>query len=86
MLRRGLCDLPHRLDKAFLGVVAAEFAGGLLEALGLLLWTAFVVFGLMERSSYIAYFDESGDHGLDNIDASYPVFVLCGCVFKTDDA
>ncbi len=35
----------------------------------------------MPQSSYIAYFDESGDHGLVNIDANFPVFVLCGCVF-----
>lgn len=35
----------------------------------------------MAQSSYIAYFDESGDHGLLNIDPDFPVFVLCGCVF-----
>jgi hypothetical protein len=36
----------------------------------------------MATSEFIAYFDESGDHGLDNIDLDYPVFVLCGCVFR----
>ncbi len=35
----------------------------------------------MPQSSYIAYFDESGDHGLVKIDPTFPVFVLCGCVF-----
>jgi len=39
----------------------------------------------MARSSYVAYFDESGDHGLQKIDADFPVFVLCACVFKTRD-
>jgi hypothetical protein len=39
----------------------------------------------MSRSSYIAYFDESGDHGLETIDLTFPMFVLCGCVFKIED-
>ena len=39
----------------------------------------------MAWSPYIAYFDESGDHGLGNIDQDFPVFVLCGCLFKIDD-
>lgn len=38
----------------------------------------------MPPSNYVAYFDESGDHGLNNIDAAFPVFVLCGCVFRID--
>jgi hypothetical protein len=37
------------------------------------------------QSEYIAYFDESGDHGMEKIDAEFPVFVLCGCVFKVSD-
>ncbi len=32
-------------------------------------------------SKYIVYVDESGDHGLQNIDANYPYFVLAFCVF-----
>lgn len=32
-------------------------------------------------SNYIVYVDESGDHGLQNIDDNYPVFVLAFCVF-----
>jgi hypothetical protein len=39
----------------------------------------------MIQSEYIAYFDESGDHGMEKIDAEFPVFVLCGCVFKISD-
>lgn len=34
---------------------------------------------------YIAYFDESGDHGLTAIDPAFPAFVLCGCVYGIDD-
>lgn len=36
-------------------------------------------------SRYIAYFDESGDHGLRRIDPTFPVFVLCGTVFRISD-
>lgn len=32
-------------------------------------------------SNYIVYVDESGDHGMQTIDANYPVFVLAFCVF-----
>lgn len=32
-------------------------------------------------SDYIVYVDESGDHGMQTIDANYPVFVLAFCVF-----
>lgn len=32
-------------------------------------------------SNHIVYVDESGDHGLDNVDSNYPVFVLSFCVF-----
>lgn len=32
-------------------------------------------------SDYIVYVDESGDHGLESLDANYPVFVLAFCVF-----
>lgn len=36
-------------------------------------------------SDYIIYVDESGDHGLKNIDINYPVFVLAFCIFKKQD-
>lgn len=32
-------------------------------------------------SNYIVYVDESGDHGMQTLDANYPVFVLAFCVF-----
>ena len=32
-------------------------------------------------SKYIVYVDESGDHSLQSIDDSYPIFVLAFCVF-----
>lgn len=35
-----------------------------------------------EFSDYLVFADESGDHGLDNIDAGYPVFVLAFCVIR----
>lgn len=34
---------------------------------------------------HIAYFDESGDHGLETIDPEFPAFVLCGCVYEIDE-
>lgn len=30
------------------------------------------------------FLDESGDHSLDKIDSSYPIFVLAGCIFDFD--
>lgn len=35
-------------------------------------------------SDYIVFVDESGDHGLDSIDPSYPVFVLTFCIFQKE--
>lgn len=32
----------------------------------------------------IMFMDESGDHSLDKIDNSYPMFVLAGCIFDLD--
>jgi len=32
-------------------------------------------------SNYIVYVDESGDHGMQNVDPNFPVFVLALCVF-----
>jgi Protein of unknown function (DUF3800) len=34
---------------------------------------------------HVAYFDESGDHGLETIDPGFPAFVLCGCVYQIDE-
>jgi|SRR5690625_27170 len=39
----------------------------------------------MDKSDYIIYVDESGDHGLDKIDRDYPVFVLSFCCFRIID-
>lgn len=38
-----------------------------------------------EHSEYIVFVDESGDHGLDAIDAGYPMFVLAFCIIKKSD-
>ncbi len=32
----------------------------------------------------IMFLDESGDHSLDKVDPSYPMFVLAGCIFDLD--
>ena len=32
----------------------------------------------------IMFLDESGDHSLDKIDKSYPMFVLAGCIFDQE--
>lgn len=32
-------------------------------------------------SNYVVYVDESGDHGMQTLDANYPVFVLAFCIF-----
>ncbi len=39
----------------------------------------------MMVNKHIAYFDESGDHGLETIDPEFPAFVLCGCVYEISD-
>jgi len=42
----------------------------------------------MEAKPYETYYlflDESGDHGLSNINAYFPVFLLCGVLFEADD-
>lgn len=38
----------------------------------------------MDFSDYLVFVDESGDHSLDSIDPSYPMFVLSFCVFRKD--
>ena len=40
---------------------------------------------MTEKGDYIVYVDESGDHGLKNIDNNYPIFVLTFCCFKISD-
>jgi hypothetical protein len=37
-------------------------------------------------SDYLVFVDESGDHGLDVIDAGYPVFVLAFCIVRKEDS
>ncbi|MEZ0232507.1 MAG: DUF3800 domain-containing protein [Methylophilaceae bacterium] len=32
-------------------------------------------------SNYVVYVDESGDHGMQNLDENYPMFVLAFCIF-----
>ncbi len=39
----------------------------------------------MKFSDYIIFVDESGDHGLNKINANYPLFVLAFCIFKKED-
>ncbi len=40
---------------------------------------------MTEFSEYIVYVDESGDHGLVNIDPQFPVFALSFCLLKKED-
>ncbi len=35
--------------------------------------------------NYYLFLDESGDHGLKNIDPNFPVFVLCGVIISDTD-
>lgn len=39
----------------------------------------------MTFSDYVVFVDESGDHGLVNVDPTYPMFVLALCVFRKQD-
>jgi hypothetical protein len=34
---------------------------------------------------YYLFIDESGDHGLVNLDASFPVFLLCGLLTSEEN-
>jgi hypothetical protein len=36
-------------------------------------------------SDHVVYVDESGDHGLDNMEVTYPMFVLAFCIFRKDE-
>jgi hypothetical protein len=40
---------------------------------------------MAEFSEYIVFVDETGDHGLDKIDASFPMFGLTFCIMRKDD-
>lgn len=37
------------------------------------------------ENRYVVFVDESGDHGIEHIDPSYPVFVLLFCIVRTRD-
>lgn len=39
----------------------------------------------MKRSPFIAYIDETGDHGLESINPTMPVFTLCAALYNIDD-
>jgi hypothetical protein len=39
----------------------------------------------MDSSDHLVFVDESGDHGLENIDPQYPVFVLAFCVIAKQE-
>jgi hypothetical protein len=34
---------------------------------------------------YYFFLDETGDHGLSYIDKNFPLFLLCGCLFRKDN-
>lgn len=34
---------------------------------------------------YHFFLDETGDHGLSYVDENFPLFLLCGCLFRTDE-
>jgi hypothetical protein len=43
---------------------------------------------LKREENYLKYqffLDETGDHGLSYIDSNFPIFLLCGCLFKESD-
>ena len=35
--------------------------------------------------TYHLFIDESGDHGLHNVDPNFPVFLLCGILYREDE-
>ncbi len=39
----------------------------------------------MRFSDYIVFVDESGDHGMANIDPAFPLFVLSCCLISKRD-
>lgn len=34
---------------------------------------------------YLLFVDESGDHGLSNVDPAFPIFTLCGIIFSQEN-
>lgn len=36
-------------------------------------------------SKYYFFLDETGDHGLSFVDRNFPIFLLCGCLFKQEE-
>ena len=40
---------------------------------------------MTEKGDYVVYIDESGDHGLKNVDSNYPIFVLTFCCFNISE-
>src|SRR3990172_984619 len=40
---------------------------------------------MLEFSEYLVFVDESGDHGMANVDANYPAFVLACCLISKAD-
>ena len=40
---------------------------------------------MQQRSDFIVFADESGDHNLTNVSREYPVFVLSFCIFRKTD-
>jgi hypothetical protein len=40
---------------------------------------------MKSSKTYYLFMDESGDHGLANLDASFPVFLLCGLLVSEKD-
>jgi len=34
---------------------------------------------------YVLFIDESGDHGLSNVDPAFPIFTLCGIIFSQEN-
>ena len=38
-----------------------------------------------QQGDYVVFVDESGDHGLANVDPAFPVFVLAFCIISKDD-
>ncbi|MEQ8406590.1 MAG: DUF3800 domain-containing protein [Oceanicaulis sp.] len=39
----------------------------------------------MKRSDFIVYVDETGDHGMEKINPTAPVFALCAVLYKTSE-
>lgn len=44
-----------------------------------------VCVSMEKRTKYYLFIDESGDHGLVNLDPSFPVFLLCGVICSEEN-